>query len=166
MHWCMNIEYIFSKLCTLKTNVSQVIQFIIWGSKLVRFLAKIVFCSVVDIMPLPQNWTFKEKFLWQEPFHIFKGSPLKKKPKTNVYLVLEGFLDFFKGSPLWKYENKSCLNELKFWEVSQNRKPSKFWKFQLSTYLMWNLKICQNAPSQGQDDLVLWIDHLVLKLIY
>ena len=32
----MNIEYIFSKLCTLNTNVSQVIQFIIWGSKLVK----------------------------------------------------------------------------------------------------------------------------------
>ena len=43
-----------------------------------------------------------------------------------------GVLDFFKGSPLWNNENKSCLNDIKFWDVSGNLKTSKFWKLQLS----------------------------------
>ena len=43
-----------------------------------------------------------------------------------------GFSDFSKGSPLWNEENKSCLNEIKFWEVSGNPKTSRFWKLQLS----------------------------------
>ena len=32
----------------------------------------------------------------------------------------------------WNNENKSCLNELKFWETSKNHKSSISWKFQLS----------------------------------
>ena len=43
-----------------------------------------------------------------------------------------GFSDFSKGSPLWNDENKSCLNDIKFWEVSGNPKTSRFWKLQLS----------------------------------
>ena len=37
-----------------------------------------------------------------------------------------GFSDFSKD------ENKSCLNDIKFWEVSRNPKTSKFWKLKLS----------------------------------
>ena len=39
--------------------------------------------------------------------------------------IIHWFWGVFKGSPLWKYENKSCLNELIFWEVQRNPKPSK-----------------------------------------
>ena len=41
-------------------------------------------------------------------------------------------MDFFKRSPLWNNENKSCLNDIKFWEVSGNLKTNQFWKLQLS----------------------------------
>ena len=43
-----------------------------------------------------------------------------------------GFSDFFLWSPPWNNENKSCLNDIKFWEVSWNPKISRFWKLQLS----------------------------------
>ena len=43
--------------------------------------------------------------------------------------------------PIWNDENKSCLNELKFWEVSQN--PAN---------LIQNIKICQEPPNHGQGD--------------
>ena len=39
-----------------------------------------------------------------------------------------GVLDFFKVFPLWNNENKSCLNGIKFWEVSGIPKASKFWR--------------------------------------
>ena len=42
------------------------------------------------------------------------------------------FFDFFPLVPLWNNENKNCLNELKFWEASENHKSSICWKFQLS----------------------------------
>ena len=32
----------------------------------------------------------------------------------------------------WNNENKSCLNDIKFWEASGNPKRSRFWKLQLS----------------------------------
>jgi hypothetical protein len=51
--------------------------------------------------------------------------------------------------------NKSCLNELKFWEASENHKSSIMLKIS-ALYFMWNPEICQDAPNQGQDDLVLW----------
>ena len=65
-----------------------------------------------------------------------------------------GVLDFFKGSPLWNNENKSCLNDMKFWEVSGNPKNKQILKV-TALYLMWNPGICQDAPSCGQDNLVL-----------
>ena len=40
--------------------------------------------------------------------------------------------EFFPLVPPWNNENKSCLNELKFWEASKNHKSSICWKFQLS----------------------------------
>ena len=43
-----------------------------------------------------------------------------------------GFSDFFLWSPPWNNENKSCLNDIKFWEVSRKPKTSRFWKLQLS----------------------------------
>ena len=64
-----------------------------------------------------------------------------------------GVLDFFKGSP-WNNENKSCINDIKFWEVwkSKNKQILKV----TALYLMWNPEICQDAPHRGQDDLVLY----------
>ena len=40
-------------------------------------------------------------------------------------------LNFSLWSPLWNNENKSCLNELKFWEAPEIYKSSICWKFQL-----------------------------------
>ena len=42
------------------------------------------------------------------------------------------FLNFSLGYPLRNNENKSCLNELKFWEASENHKSRVCWTFQLS----------------------------------
>ena len=52
-----------------------------------------------------------------------------QNPCTDLSIV---FLNFSLWSPLWNNENKSCLNELKFWEASENHKSSICWKFQLS----------------------------------
>ena len=57
-------------------------------------------------------------------FHFFIQNPC-----TDLSIV---FLNFSLWSPLWNNENKSCLNELKFWEASENHKSSICWKFQLS----------------------------------
>ena len=43
-----------------------------------------------------------------------------------------GFSDFSLWSPPWNNENRSCLNDIKFCEVSGNPKTSRFWKLQLS----------------------------------
>jgi hypothetical protein len=43
-----------------------------------------------------------------------------------------GFLDFPLWSPQRNNENKSCLNDIKFWEVWRKPKTSRFWKLQLS----------------------------------
>ena len=45
---------------------------------------------------------------------------------------MAGILNCSLWSPPWNNENKSCLNELKFWEASENHKSSICWKFQLS----------------------------------
>ena len=47
---------------------------------------------------------------------------------------VSGFHMRWTAEPLWNNENKCCMNELKFWEVSRNPKPSKFWKFQLAQF--------------------------------
>ena len=81
-------------------------------------------CLIKDFMKPLKIWVHSDNFYW----YFFKGGFLSKNPKNQCIL---GFLDF-SVFPLWKYENKSCLNELKFWEASGNPKPSKFWKLQLS----------------------------------
>ena len=63
----------------------------------------------------------------------FTEGPDHNWPRFGVFLV--DFCGF--GSPLWNNENKSCLNDTKFWEVSGNIKLSKFWKLQLSTLQMF-----------------------------
>ena len=52
-----------------------------------------------------------------------------KIPAKTIYCF---FFEFFPLVPLWNNENKSCLNELKFWEASENHKSSICQKFQLS----------------------------------
>ena len=44
---------------------------------------------------------------------------------------ISGVFRFFPLVPPWNNENKSCLNDIKFWEVSGNPKTSRFWKLQL-----------------------------------
>ena len=56
-----------------------------------------------------------------------KGKSSKSLPR--LFIV---FLIFSLWSPLWNNRNKSCLNELKFWEASENHKSSICWKCQLS----------------------------------
>ena len=80
-------------------------------------------------------------------FHCFIR--VEKFKKT----ILCRDFQFFPFVPPWNNENKNCLNELKFWEASEDHKSSICWKFQLS--ILWNLEICQDAPNLGQDDLVL-----------
>ena len=53
---------------------------------------------------------------------------------------------------LWNEEQKSCLNELKFWKLSRNSKPSKFCTISVA-YLIWNLKIVQDPKNKDQGDL-------------
>ena len=69
-----------------------------------------------------------------------------------------GFSDFSLWSPTWNNENKSCLNDIKFWEVSGNSKTSKY------RNISWGTQKSAKTPhpgqywSWGQDDLVLsWI---------
>ena len=82
----------------------------------------------------PQNIRLKLCWIMRRYLNWMFYKPPKTPQKRNVWfwLVLAGFFDFSLWFPLWNNENKSCLNELKFWEVSQNPKRSKFWKCQLS----------------------------------
>jgi len=76
-------------------------------------------------------------------------------PQVGVILAdFWGFQIFPKGPPLWNDENKSCLNDIKFWEVSGNPKNKQILKV-AALYVMWNPEICQDPPTCGQDDLVL-----------
>ena len=59
-------------------------------------------------------------------FHSFQGKMLKNC--QNYTLVFE----FFSFGPPLETKKKSCLNWLKFCEVSQNPKFSICWKFQMS----------------------------------
>ena len=65
-----------------------------------------------------------------------------------------GFSDFSLGSTPMKQKSKSCLNDIKFWEVSGIPKTSRFWKSQLSTS-SGTQKSAKIPPTCGQDDLVL-----------
>ena len=56
-------------------------------------------------------------------FHSFQGGTKGKMLKKQC-IVLAIFAAFFLWSPLGNYENKSCLNELKFFEISGNPKSS------------------------------------------
>ena len=69
-----------------------------------------------------------------------------------------GLQIFPKGPSLWNNKNKSCLNDSKFWEVSENSKTSKY------RNISWGTQKSAKTPhsgqywSLGQDDLVLsWI---------
>ena len=64
-------------------------------------------------------------------FSLFHGGDHRENSKSLPRLTIV-FLMFSLWSPLWNNENKSCLNELKFWEASENHKSSICWKFQLS----------------------------------
>ena len=57
---------------------------------------------------------------------------------------------------LFSRKNKSCLNYIKFWEVSWNPKRSRFWKLQLSMSCGTQKYAKIPLPMGcGQDDLVL-----------
>ena len=116
MHWCMNIEYIFSKLSTLNTNVSQVIQFIIWGSKLV----KLYFVDEHNAMGPKMDFQVKRN-VWQEQFYIFKGGLLKTSLKIFKHNKLKPSFSIIKdekANDKVGVEDKpsppSCKNLIKF----------------------------------------------------
>ena len=72
------------------------------------------------------------------------------------------FSAFFLWSPLGNYEQKSCLNKLKFWEASQIQKRSICWKFKLSISL-GTQKSAKTPPSCGQDDQTLSAWFFILR---
>ena len=47
-----------------------------------------------------------------------------------LFLLFMVFEFFFPLVPTWKLWKKSCLNKLKFWEVSEKHRSSICWKFQ------------------------------------
>ena len=65
-------------------------------------------------------------------FRCFKGEDQRENSKSLPRLSIGFFKTFPFGPPPCNYENKSCLNELKFWEASENLKSSICWKCQLS----------------------------------
>ena len=70
-------------------------------------------------------------FIIAQSFYIVKGNRILRYG-CRTFDTFLGFSDFFLWSPPWNNENKSCLNDIKFWEVSWNPKISRFWKLQLS----------------------------------
>ena len=72
------------------------------------------------------SWNLS-KFEFIKATFITSRKKSQKSAKTR-----ELFSGFFQMVPLLNDENKSCLNELKFWEGSQNPKWIKFWKCWLS----------------------------------
>ena len=82
-------------------------------------------------------WTFDDIwmiyfYIWRkynERMEIIKRGSLLGNEEPDFWGDSQVF-DFFSfSSPLWNEENKSCLNELKFCEVSGNLKSSIYWKF-------------------------------------
>ena len=84
-------------------------------------------CFIYNFMKPLKIWAHLDNFY----FHCFIGVTKWKNSKKQ-WIVSADILNFFLWSPPWNNENKSCLNELKFWEASENHKLSICWKFQLS----------------------------------
>ena len=63
----------------------------------------------------PGKWKF---------FFFSKEGPFENPPKPT-YSLGSFFFGLFKKSPFWKNENKRCLNELRFCEVSQSYKLNR-----------------------------------------
>ena len=108
---------------------------------------------MIFLKPL-KIWAHLDNFY----FHCFIGGTKGKiqNPRLSVF-----FLNFSLWSPLWNNENKSCLNELKFWEASEKSQIKHMLKISVF-YFMWNPEICQDPPTCGQDDLVLYWRKLIL----
>ena len=92
-----------------------------------RFIRKVYkkhYWKFKFLPPQVSEATYTPGFCWKDQIILATG-----RGHFGRFL---GFSDFSKGSPLWNEENKSCLNDIKFCEVSGNPKTSKFWKLQLS----------------------------------
>ena len=61
-----------------------------------------------------------------------RGGGDQRKNSEKIQKLYFVFSAFFPLVPPWKPWKKCCLNELKFWEASQNQKWSICWKFQYS----------------------------------
>ena len=81
------------------------------------------------------EYHFKLKFDWFLQLGQFETKTIFLGKDQIILVPGRGhfgrFLKFSDFS-LWNNKNKSCLNDMKFWEVSGNPKTSKFWKLQLS----------------------------------
>ena len=77
-----------------------------------------------------------QAYLVTSSSHVFHESWIYHERTRSSWprfgAILADFCFFWIFSPLWNKGNKSCLNYIKFWEVSGNLKTSKFWKLQLS----------------------------------
>ena len=86
-----------------------------------------------------QNLSSFTQFL----FSLLLRGDQRKNPRKSTFQRI--FYFFLLWSPLWNEENKSCLNELKFCEVSEIPKSRICWKFHLS--ISWGIK---KSPSTIQ----------------
>ena len=87
-------------------------------------------CLFYDFLKPLKIWYHLDNFY----FHYFQKIWTKERSRSS-WLQLQknnGDFEFFPFLPPWNNKNKSCLNELKFWEASENHKSSICWKFQLS----------------------------------
>ena len=98
---------------------------------------------------LGSSWDRQQMFVFEFPetsqiFELIKttficiyysnGGILWKNPK-HLHILCIAFFGFFQRVPLWRNENKSCMNEFKFREVPGYLKTGICWKFQLSISL-------------------------------
>ena len=89
-------------------------------------------------------------------FHFFMGGTKGKNQKSLLRLSIV-FLNFSLWFHLWNIEIKSCLNELKFWEASENYKSSICWKFQLS--ISWETQKSFKMPQTRAK--MIWFVNLI-----
>ena len=104
-----------------------------------------------------------EGFRPQSVFFLDSCNGTFTKGSSMYYvIVFSGFLT--NPSPLlWLLSVQNVIKNchfLKFERFHENKLILKI----SAVYLMWNLKICQDAPNQGQDDLVLWCCFWILKI--
>ena len=96
------------------------------------FLRNFILCVFQQVWSFLSIAIIPERDSLQPSKNETKKDQIILAPGRSHFGRFLGFSDFSKGSPLWNNDNKSCLNVIKFWEVSRNQKTNKFWKLPLS----------------------------------